>query len=225
MPIAFDLRPFSRVSTVFCETGTYLGEGVVAAIDAGFRNIASVEYSTRNIAAAKSRIANHLKHSSIDVRIIQGDSTERIDDLIAFSMDLGEKRPVFWLDAHLHGFEDGSVTGGNPCPLLTEIEHIVDAFHGEAVILVDDLRIVGQPNRQVSSLRDRLRLIRRAVVRPTGVDAFLRPGWGSGITLLDVMTRCSKSRTVAFSLLDGHRRNDVLLCAPPELLTELTQLS
>lgn len=53
MPINLSLDRFSKISDVLLETGTYKGNGVIKALQACFRTIATVEISGENQAAAE----------------------------------------------------------------------------------------------------------------------------------------------------------------------------
>lgn len=130
MPINFDLRPFANVSHCFCETGTYKGSSVIKALEAGFSKIATIEISDENLLEAKSRIKTHPSSSAAHIEYILGDAEDKLADLINFAQEAGTDHPVFWLDAHTHVFEDGTLTGGNPCPLLTEISEIKKPLKG-----------------------------------------------------------------------------------------------
>lgn len=74
----------------FVETGTYLGEGIQAAIDAGFSEACIVSFDVNEKKAAKARakfLRAHLFCKSTPCLEFQGMATSRVPAL-------------FWLDAH-----------------------------------------------------------------------------------------------------------------------------
>jgi hypothetical protein len=75
----------------FIETGTNHGEGILQAIQAGFKNIRSVELSDTLYQMCIEKFKNFP-----NVKLYFGNSTEKIWEMIA---DINE--PItFWLDAH-----------------------------------------------------------------------------------------------------------------------------
>src|ERR1041384_4254712 len=93
MPASADL--FKRhPNTVFIETGTYLGDGVKAAIAAGFATIRSVELSDDLYEKNVRRFA-----ANSQVKIFHGSSETQLWNMIA---DIKEPA-TFWLDAHYSG--------------------------------------------------------------------------------------------------------------------------
>ena len=221
MPINFDLKPFATISNCFCETGTYLGSSVVKALEAGFTKIATIEISKKNQLEAKCRIKNHPSSSQATIEYIQGGAAAKIGQLIEVDRITDDKYPVFWLDAHTHVFNDGTRTGGNPCPLLTEIRKINEAFRGQAILLVDDLRIIGGSATPPRNIQRRLMAAAKALFNPDALLTTLKPGWGKSVDLLDVLRLALDVPDVSFCLLDGYESKDVL-CVFPNELNQLT---
>ena len=133
---------------VFVETGTFRGDGINAAIDAGFAKICSIELSPDLHAKARAR------HSvGRRVNLVCGSSADELPRLIA-DMDT----PItFWLDAH--GYE-GCGEGDHPCPLLAELDAIAaHPLHDSHVVLIDDFHVIGRAFRadiSEEAIRERL---------------------------------------------------------------------
>lgn len=129
---------FARFRTgarrLFVETGTYKGDGIQSALDAGFSEIISFEYNSRAAHAARLRFNAHHYHDASfrgpAVRIVTGDSGTRLREYLNAHRD----RPaaLFWLDAHAHGGPDS--------PLLAELEALSHYAYDADVILIDDIR-------------------------------------------------------------------------------------
>lgn len=217
MPINFDLSSFAKVSEVFCETGTFHGDGVLYAIESGFKKIASVEISKINQNVAKERINADPRSQGVVLDLILGDSQQGVLNLIDFARKNNAPNPVFWLDAHTHRFENGAVTDGNPCPLLSEIEAINNAFAGQAIILIDDLRIIGAHGLPPRGLERRLKAAYNALFHPDALVNMIKPGWAKSVNLLSVLRLASACNDVSFRLLDGIEPMDVLCVYPGNL--------
>ena len=81
-------------ASVFIETGTLHGEGIIHAMKYGFKRIISIEIIPELADKAKQKYKNHN-----NIEIIEGDSSEVIES-IANSLD---GNTIFWLDAHFPG--------------------------------------------------------------------------------------------------------------------------
>ncbi len=134
------------MTDAFVETGTFHGDSVIRAMEAGFKDIYSVELSPQLYEVARGKIQAHLNVSpGATVVLYCGESTAALPQICD---KLHGKRATFWLDAHIHWFEDGTVsTAEKTCPLLEEIEIIGSALHDSVrpVILIDDVRCIRQP--------------------------------------------------------------------------------
>tara|TARA_R110002060_G_scaffold23166_11_gene31363 strand:- start:4218 stop:4751 length:534 start_codon:yes stop_codon:yes gene_type:complete len=132
----------------FVETGTYLGEGVVAALQAGFTIIRSVELDPNLAAINRGRFAPHP-----DVQIHAGDSGALLGGIIR---DINE--PItFWLDAHNSSAE--LLEEGKNCPLLRELEQIKNHPINTHTILIDDIRCCGTPHFDTITKDDLLNIL------------------------------------------------------------------
>jgi hypothetical protein len=112
MPITSEILKKYPNST-FVETGTNLGDGVKAALDAGFKQIYSFEVYHPNFLFSTNRFKDRY-----EVRIFEGDSSK----LMPFMIECHKYPITFWLDAHCSG--DGTGQGDVKCPLILELEVI-----------------------------------------------------------------------------------------------------
>lgn len=116
-------------NSVFIETGSYFGDGINYAIEAGYDKIYSIELSDKYYDICTNRFRNNT-----NVTIIKGDSCEKLNELIQ-EIDC----PVtFWLDGH---YSCGDTALGKYwTPLMVELEHIKQHKIKSHTILIDDMR-------------------------------------------------------------------------------------
>lgn len=107
---------------VFIETGSYHGDGIQQALDAGFEEVWSIECDKELCAYTANRFSKDLR-----VFVMRGDSREKLRWVI----DYIEKPCTFWLDSH----------SPNNLPLLKELEIIANHPIKTHTILIDDLRL------------------------------------------------------------------------------------
>lgn len=121
---------FSRYpNPVFVESGSYYGDGIQAAIDAGFKTIYSIELDP----ALYMHCINRFKDNEF-VNILFGDSHLILDYLLNKVND----RVTFWLDGHWAG--PGTSQGKYESPLVQELQAIGRHYLKDHTILIDDLR-------------------------------------------------------------------------------------
>ena len=128
-------RDFKKyLNPYFIETGSYKGEGIQAALDAGFEKVISFEKSEKYYDLCKAMFSK-----CPNVSLWFGDSIEWLP--IALK---GVFKPcTFWLDAHYSGGD--TAEGGTP--ILKELEIItqriglkLNIIEGD-IILIDDMRL------------------------------------------------------------------------------------
>ena len=73
------------------------------------------------------------------IEIIEGDTFKVFEDVL----NKVDKQATFWLDAHWDG---GPTKGEYKCPLPFELELLLNHTIKTHTILVDDKRIIGNPN-------------------------------------------------------------------------------
>lgn len=111
----------------FVETGTFGGDAIQLALNAGFKKVRSIEFDLNLCKNAQRRFSNNP-----NVRIDHGDSSINLWELIK---DIDE--PVtFWLDAHVC---PPRTDGGKNCPLIEELDQIKRHPIKTHIILIDDM--------------------------------------------------------------------------------------
>lgn len=123
------------LSPVFVETGSYLGDGIQQAINAGFEKIISIELSDKYFSICKKKFENNS-----NVTLIKGDSAFVLYDVIK---DIDSKI-TFWLDGH-HSCGDTAL-GAYWAPLMQELDAIKKHKRNDHIILIDDMRCWNVPN-------------------------------------------------------------------------------
>ena len=118
----------------FIETGTWLGDGVKAAIDSGFTKIHTIEINLNNITQAQKNITIP---NNITVNWICGDSGTKLLEIL----DNIECQCTIFLDSHSIGDSSGY---NLPNPLYKELEAIKNHCIKTHTILIDDRRLFGQ---------------------------------------------------------------------------------
>lgn len=118
---------------VFVETGTFGGNAIQKALDAGFEEVYSIDIDPICIKDARNRFKRNP-----NVHLFHKDSSYQLWDIIQ-----GIHEPVvFWLDAH-NGFPDPNLIGVKNTPLLEELEQIKRHPIKNHTILIDDLHCCG----------------------------------------------------------------------------------
>lgn len=123
------------LNNTFVETGSYLGDGVQQAINAGYKKIISIELSDKYHSISTNRFSNNL-----NVSIIKGDSFKVLPNIIE---NINEK-VTFWLDGH-HSCGDTAL-GQYWSPLMQELNVIKSHHIKTHTIMIDDMRCWELPN-------------------------------------------------------------------------------
>src|ERR1700730_18365884 len=154
----------------FIETGTWHSDGVCAAIEAGFRDVRSVELSPALHQAARNRFASHP-----EVKLWLGSSADMLGEMLEDVIGSA----TFWLDAHF----SGGVTALGPevCSLLLELAVIGKHPVKNHTVLIDDLRLFGSAEFRIEleAVRQALRSINPVYQFTVAPSAM--PGAGLGI--------------------------------------------
>ena len=127
MPIA----KFDKYTSVFVETGSYLGHGIQKALDAGYDKVISIEFKKNHYDFCVDRFWGNSK-----VTMVHGDSSEELASVIA-----SINEPItFWLDGH---FSENDRKEGVKLkylsPLIQELQAIAKHPVKGHVILIDDV--------------------------------------------------------------------------------------
>jgi hypothetical protein len=128
-----------KYTDIFVETGTFYGEGVQMAIDAGYKQIVSIELFDKYYDIG----INRFKHND-NVKIVHGDSGLILGEVIKnFKESI-----TFWLDGHFSG--EGTGFGIKEFPLMEELAHIKNHPLKTHVVLIDDLRCWKEYNKELN---------------------------------------------------------------------------
>jgi len=148
MPISAEiLKRFPN--PIFIETGTLRGEGVQAALDAGFECIYSVDISAYCHGWCQHRFWDYRSK----VNLYERDSRR----FLKWLMPKVTTRCTFWLDAHFCFSEGGRI---DDVPLLQELRIIDKHQLHTHTILIDDIRLMGTRELPVSFKKVRNALLR-----------------------------------------------------------------
>jgi hypothetical protein len=120
---------------VFIETGSFMGDGIQNAIDAGFKKIISIELSDKYFEISTKRFENNSS-----VTIFKGDSYKVLPTILE---DINTT-VTFWLDGH-HSCGDTAL-GDYWAPLIQELHAIKNHRINNHTIIIDDMRCWEEPN-------------------------------------------------------------------------------
>lgn len=120
------------INKYYVETGSYTGNTIQKALDAGFKNVISFEITQKYYDICKERFKNNK-----NVKLILGDSYQLMFDSIKKI-----NTPItFFLDAHLCDNDTDYSTVAGKCPLLYELDQIKKHSLKNHTILIDDVRL------------------------------------------------------------------------------------
>ncbi len=133
----------------FIESGSFVGDGIQMAINAGFKIIYSIELK-------ESFYENNLLRFAFYpfVKSLLGDST----DMLPIVLKEIDAPATFWLDGHYSGSD--TAKGSSNTPLLAELNHISHHPIKTHTILIDDIRQFGTKEMDFITLEDVLEKIR-----------------------------------------------------------------
>jgi hypothetical protein len=125
------------MNPVFIETGSYGGDGIVAAMKAGFKRIFSIELSEHYYNICHERYSMER-----NVFLYHGDSL----DVLPRILKIINEPITFWLDAHFCGDVTGK--GKVIVPIMEELDIIAQHSIKTHTILIDDMRLVRDKNSE-----------------------------------------------------------------------------
>ncbi len=119
----------------FIETGSFTGDGINQALEAGFQNVISIELSDKYFKECSDRFSGDSR-----VKVVKGDSYKMLPDVLR---EIDEPA-TFWLDGH-HSCGDTAL-GDYWAPLMQELNAIKDHDIKNHTLLIDDMRCWQEPN-------------------------------------------------------------------------------
>jgi hypothetical protein len=120
---------------IFIETGSFTGDGIQQALEAGFKKVISIELSDKYFQIATNRFS-----ANPNVLVVQGDSYKVLPEILK-NID---KPVTFWLDGH-HSCGDTAL-GDFWAPLMQELDAIQSHSIKTHTILIDDMRCWQEPS-------------------------------------------------------------------------------
>lgn len=173
---------------IFVETGTYLGDTVEIALDAGYELVHSIEVDQGMFDKCQARFKDNPK-----VKLWFGDSV----DIIPKIVDDLNGPATFWLDAHA----SGPLPGGrySPCPLVLELQ----AIYGKEVVSITENGI--QKVRKKSSIDNHTIMIDDRRLFGSGEWGYVQEN-----QIMELLFAINPSYKINY--LDGHQANDII-CA------------
>lgn len=154
------------LNPIFVETGTFGGNGVQKALEAGFAEVRTIEADPGLVKSVRHRFRN-----SPQVRIFKGDSSKRLWEIIK---DIRKRSITFWLDAHVFPPRED---GGKNCPLIEELEQIKRHPIKTHTILIDDMHCCGSASFDYLTRED---LIKKLLEINPNYRIFYVPGGDEG---------------------------------------------
>lgn len=134
---------------IFVETGTYMGDTVKLALNAGFEFIHSVELDNDLYDRAYEMFKDEDR-----AKIWYGDSIDCLKEIIKKF----DEPATFWLDAHASGDLVGGKSGGSP--IVDELEIIKSHGRKDHTIFIDDKRLFGSAEWSHVKEEDAMKIIR-----------------------------------------------------------------
>ncbi len=124
-----------HLNDIFIETGSFMGQGIQQALDAGFKNVISIELSDKYFSLCENRFSGNT-----NVKIVKGDSFKVLPEILE-TVDI---QVTFWLDGH-HSCGDTAL-GEHWAPLMQELDVIKSHKIKTHTIIIDDMRCWEHPN-------------------------------------------------------------------------------
>lgn len=130
---------------IFCETGSFHGDGIDLAMQAGYDRILSMDIDGANVAYCQERFGliptDDCPAQNAHIGVTCGDSATGLLKMMKYV-----KEPtMIWLDAHSQLFDDEPVTE-NPFPLLKELQQLSKHQIKTHTILIDDILMLTHPD-------------------------------------------------------------------------------
>lgn len=132
-------KEFKGNHTTWIETGSFKGDAIELARQAGYNHIYSMDIDPANTDHCRTRFQLETKNPHI--RVSTGDSAVALSKLMRYITEPA----MIWLDAHSQLFDDEPETE-NPFPLLMELEQLAKHPVKTHSILIDDILMLTHPD-------------------------------------------------------------------------------
>lgn len=125
---------YTHTPDLWIETGTFMGGGVMSAIELGFKEIHTID--------VYQRMSRESFPSDKRVVVWEGKSHEILAGLLSHPSS-GNRDTVFWLDAHFQGDRQEEMDQSvGECPLLLELDEIIKVkWTASVLVCIDDLSL------------------------------------------------------------------------------------
>jgi hypothetical protein len=134
-------KEYKGNKNIFVETGSYKGDGIVLAMQAGYKRIYSMDIDGANVAHCQERfeiIPDDKKPAKNGhINITCADSATGLLKIMKYV----NEPAMIWLDAHSQLFDD-EPPSENPFPLMLELEQLKKHPIKTHTILIDDVLIL-----------------------------------------------------------------------------------
>lgn len=129
---------------IFIETGSFRGDGIDLAMQAGYERILSMDIDGANIATCQERFEfipdDDKPAKNGHISLVCADSATGLLKLMKYV----NEPAMIWLDAHSQLFDD-EPPSDNPFPLLKELEQLKKHTIRTHTILIDDILMLTHP--------------------------------------------------------------------------------
>ncbi len=131
---------YTNQAKVFIETGTFTGDGIQRALDAGFEKVYSCDINNEYVENAKIKYENkNVVVENLESKLFLEKVLSKIDERVVIFLD-AHSMPHDMYDEQ-RGFGSDTVKEGlGPCPLLNELEIIKNHHIKNHIILIDDFQ-------------------------------------------------------------------------------------
>lgn len=138
-------KEFKGDHRIFIETGSFHGDGIDLAMQAGYDRILSMDIDGANVAHCQERFelipADDRPAQNGHISVTCADSATGLLKMMKYV----NEPAMIWLDAHSQLFDDEPVTE-NPFPLLKELQQLGKHPIKTHTVLIDDILILTHPD-------------------------------------------------------------------------------
>jgi hypothetical protein len=129
---------YKGAHNIFVETGSFKGDGIELAMQAGYSRILSMDIDGANIAHCQERFelipSDDRPAQNAHISVTCGDSSTGLLKMMKYV----NEPAMIWLDAHSQLFDD-EPPAENPFPLMKELEQLRKHPIKTHTILIDDI--------------------------------------------------------------------------------------